>query len=58
MTASSQVERIRLENEVELSKQLYAELAKNLLSSRVKLEENNVTFTELSPVSVPMRKFS
>jgi hypothetical protein len=57
MTASSQVERIRLENEVELSKQLYAELAKNLLSSRVKLEENNVTFTELSPVSVPMRKF-
>ena len=57
MTASSQVERIRLENEVELSKQLYSELAKNLLSSRVKLEENNVTFTELSPVSVPMRKF-
>ncbi len=57
MTASSQVERVRLENEVELSKQLYSELAKNLLSSRVKLEENNVTFTELSPVSVPMRKF-
>ena len=57
MTSSYQVERVRLENEVELSKQLYAELAKNLLSSRVKLEENNVTFTELSPVSVPMRKF-
>ena len=57
MTAASQIERVRLENEVELSKQLYAELAKNLLSSRVKLEENNVTFTELSPVSVPMRKF-
>ena len=57
MTASSQVERIRLESGAELAKQLYAELAKNLLSSRVKLEEDNVTFTELSPVSVPMRKF-
>lgn len=57
MTASYLVERARLEQDVELSKQLYSELAKNLLTSRVKLEENNVTFTELSPVSVPMRKF-
>lgn len=57
MTATTTLERTRLETEAELSKQLYQELAKNLLSSRVKLEEDNVTFTELAPVSVPVRKF-
>lgn len=57
VTATALVERARLESEAELSKQLYQELAKNMLSSRVKLEENNVTFTELSPVAVPIRKF-
>ncbi len=57
MTAAAMVERARMESDVELSKQLYQELAKNMLSSRVKLEENNVTFTELSPVAVPSRKF-
>ena len=57
MTATAMVERARLDNEAELSKTLYAELAKNVLSSRVKLEENNVTFTEIAPISVPIRKF-
>lgn len=57
MTAASLLEQTRLESDAELAKQLYQELAKNLLSSRVKLEEDNVTFTELAPVAVPARKF-
>lgn len=57
MTAAAQVERIRLENEAQLAQSLYSELAKNVLSSRVKLEENNVSFTEIAPIGVPNRKF-
>lgn len=57
MTAAANVERLRYESEAELSKQLYSELAKNLLSSRVKLEESNVAFTDLVPVAVPTKKF-
>lgn len=57
MTASAAVERQRLSGEAELAKQLYQELSKNLLSTRVKLEESNVTFTAVNPVSVPAKKF-
>lgn len=57
MTATSMVERNRLENESQLAQSLYSELAKNVLSSRVKLEENNVSFTEIAPIGVPNRKF-
>ena len=57
MTAASMVERYRLENESQLAQSLYSELAKNVLSSRVKLEENNVSFTEIAPIGVPNRKF-
>ena len=57
MTATALVERICLEDEANLAKSLYSELAKNVLSSRVKLEEDNVSFTEIAPISVPNRKF-
>jgi len=57
MTAAATVEKVRYESEAELAKQLYSELAKNLLSSRVKLEESNVAFTDLAPVAVPTKKF-
>ena len=56
ISAQSSVERSRLESDCELARSLYQELAKNVLSSRVKLEENNVAFVEIAPSSVPLRK--
>ena len=52
------MERTRLKAECELAQQLYSELAKNELTSKMKVEENTVTYTELSPVSIPLKRYS
>ncbi len=57
-TAKAEVERTRLKAECELAQQLYSELAKNELTSKMKVEENTVTYTELSPVSIPLKRYS
>lgn len=52
-TAAAEVELQRLSTETDLAKMLYLELAKNCLSARVKVTEDNVAFTELVPARVP-----
>ena len=54
-TAASEVEYQRLNTETELARMLYLELAKNCLTARVKVSENNVAFTELTPAYVPRK---
>ena len=54
-TAASEVEYQRLSTETELARMLYLELAKNCLSARVKVKEDNVAFTELTPAYVPRK---
>lgn len=54
-TAVAEVEAERLESEVALARQLYTSLANNLLAAKVKVKEENVVFTDISPVSVPDR---
>ena len=54
-TAASEVEYQRLSTETDLARMLYLELAKNCLSARVKVSENNVAFTELTPAYVPRK---
>ena len=54
-TAASEVEIQRLNTETELARMLYLELAKNCLSARVKVTEDNVAFTELTPAYVPLK---
>lgn len=49
----SEVEAERLASEVALAQQLYTSLANNLLAAKVKVKEENVVFTDISPVSVP-----
>lgn len=56
ISAQASVERSRLESDCELARSLYQELSKNVLSSRVKLEESNVSFAEIAPSMVPHRK--
>jgi len=51
--AVAEVEADRLESEVALAQQLYTSLANNLLAAKVKVKEENVVFTDISPVSVP-----
>ena len=51
--AVAEVEAERLASEVALAQQLYTSLANNLLSAKVKVKEENVVFTDISPVSVP-----
>ena len=52
-TAVAEVEAERLASEVALAQQLYTSLANNLLAAKVKVKEENVVFTDISPVSVP-----
>ena len=52
-TAMAEVEAERLASEVTLAQQLYTSLANNLLAAKVKVKEENVVFTDISPVSVP-----
>lgn len=54
-TAAAEVEIQRLKTETELSRMLYMELAKNCLTARVKVTEDNVAFTELTPAYVPRK---
>lgn len=54
-TAAAEVEYQRLNTETELARMLYLELAKNCLSARVKVTEDNVAFTELTPAYVPRK---
>lgn len=54
-TAAAEVELQRLKTETELSRMLYMELAKNCLTARVKVTEDNVAFTELTPAYVPRK---
>ena len=54
-TAASEVEYQRLSTETDLARMLYLELAKNCLSARVKVSENNVAFTELTPAYTPRK---
>ena len=51
--AVAEVEAERLASEVALAQQLYTSLANNLLAAKVKVKEENVVFTDISPVSVP-----
>ena len=52
-TAMAEIEADRLKAEVTLANQLYTSLANNLLAAKVKVKEENVVFTDISPVSVP-----
>ena len=52
-TAMAEIEADRLKSEVTLANQLYTSLANNLLAAKVKVKEENVVFTDISPVSVP-----
>jgi len=52
-SAVAEVEEERLASEVALAQQLYTSLANNLLAAKVKVKEENVVFTDISPVSVP-----
>ena len=52
-TAVAEVEADRLKSEVALANQLYTSLANNLLAAKVKVKEENVVFTDISPASVP-----
>ena len=52
-TAVAEIEAERLASEVSLKQQLYTSLANNLLAAKVKVNEENVVFTDISPVSVP-----
>lgn len=52
-SAVAEVEADRLASEVALAQQLYTSLANNLLAAKVKVKEENVVFTDISPVSVP-----
>ena len=54
-TAVAEIEAERLKSEVTLANQLYTSLANNLLAAKVKVKEENVVFTDISPVSVPDR---
>lgn len=55
-SASAKVEEQRLQADMQLSQQLYSELAKNAMTSRIKVKEETVSFSDLAPASVPIRK--
>ena len=57
-TARASIEEERLKAECSLAQQLYSELAKSEQTARLKVAENTVTYTELSPVSVPLKRYS
>lgn len=55
-TASAAVEQQRLEADMQLAQQLYSELAKNAMTSRIKVKEETVSFSDLAPAKVPIQK--
>lgn len=55
-TASSRVEEERLQADMQLSQQLYSELSKNVMTSRIKVKEEAVSFSDLVPARVPNQK--
>lgn len=55
-TAMSNVEGERLYADMELSRQLYSEMSKSLMSAQVKVKEDAVSLADLTPVSVPDKK--
>lgn len=55
MTATADVERERLASESELARSLYGELARNLATVRVKVNEDTIALTAVSPVTVPTK---
>ena len=57
-TARASIEEERLKAECNLAQQLYSELAKSEQTAKLKVSENTVTYTELSPVSVPLKRYS
>ena len=57
-TARASIEEDRLKAECSLAQQLYSELAKSEQTAKLKVAENTVTYTELSPVSVPLKRYS
>lgn len=56
--ATAKVRKIRLESDYELAGQMYFELSKQELSAKVKVNEETVSFTELVPPSVPLKRTS
>lgn len=56
VTNVANVERTRIAAEMELSRSLYNELAKNVLTAKIRVNEETVAFTELSPVTIPNEK--
>ena len=57
-TARASIEEDRLKAECSLAQQLYSELAKSEQTAKLKVAENTVTYTELSPVSVPLKRYA
>lgn len=55
-TASAAVEQQRLEADMQLAQQLYSELAKNAMTSRIKVKEETVSFSDLAPAKVPIQR--
>jgi len=56
--ATAKIQKIRLETNYELSKQMFAELSKQELSAKIKVNEDTIAFTELAPPSVPLKRTS
>lgn len=54
--ATAKVQKIRLESDYDLARQMYSELSKQELSAKVKVNEETVSFTELAPPSVPLKR--
>lgn len=55
-SASAKVEEQRLQADMQLAQQLYSELATNVMTSRIKVKEETVSFSDLAPASVPVQK--
>lgn len=55
-SASAQVEQQRLQADMQLAQQLYSELAKNAMTSRIKVKEETVSFSDLAPAKVPIQR--
>lgn len=55
-SASAKVEEQRLMADMQLAQQLYSELAKNAMTSRIKVNEETVSFSDLAPATVPIQR--
>ena len=56
LTAQTNMRKSHYQSEMELARQLYSELAKNLSAAKVKVSEDTVVLTDVSPVYVPNKK--